>query len=388
MQSFNNFLQTRDNPLYLEYFIQRGALPLTRDDDGKYLRQFPPPYHIQALLYRYNVALHDAIGFNRGEEMVRKGWQDTTNVTLVITGGARGKYENEKYPNERYPNMHVFRSAEGGRSKVLFSNVELGIPRLVDKLHNFGFEIASMKQLNNKTISKALVGWRKQIQDSGHVEDYKSYKPMSQSKAMNNYHPGRERSIDRRWAELKDKIVEIATAECSIAIEKMKDPKHAYHLNYSYWEEHFDDLVHSAISYVHRNLKEIDENEDVDREIKKLVGKVIATDTQGGNWGRKTMQAFRTSANQLTDEPWPGQQDHKADNFSNFINSFEKGGTSGKAFAQLFSKMSNRPLDPHTGYLAKGARLPTKKEPRLRVMGKPPARIYNPDAIAASTSRD
>ena len=381
MISFNDFLKNR---IYSEHFIQRGVLPLTHDDDGDYLSQFPPSYHIQALMYRYNEALKAAVVINRGREMIKSGWKDTENVILNKTRRGAASELREK----EYPNMH-----ETKYRQILFANTRLEIPRLLEKLHRFDFEVESMKPLHYKTVAGVISKWRR----SG-VENYGNFTPMSQSKAMNNYNHY-ETSVKQKWDRLKNDIVEMATNSCNLEIEKMKNPKHAYHLNYHYWEEHFEDLVHSAISYVHRRLKDVDEGKNVEKQIRRLVSTAIQTRTQQGYTSRKMITSFRNTTNALADKPWPGTDpnDRKADNFSNFIASMErpndKGwqGTSGKAFANLQAKIEDRPLNPRTGYLTPGVRKLSKplREPRLKAIsiGKLP-KTYTPTSIAAQTSID
>ena len=382
MLSFNDFLKIQN-----EHFIQRGHLPLTNDDDGDYLSQFPKAYHTQALLYRYNDALQDAVVANHGQEMISNGWQDTQDIVFK-----RANTDPTKKSQEQFPNMVV------KERQVGFADVRLEIPRLVKKLKKHGFEIKSMRKLTPVYAHSVMYKWRKEGE-----KDYDKFKPMSIMKAMNNYNPDYETSVDEKWLRLKDDIVEIATEVCSIEIEKMKDPRHSYHLNYSYWDKRSDDLIHSSISYVHRRLKDINEKKDINNQIKKLISTHINSELQRGNWSRKLHASFKNTINNLSTEPWPGEEEspswgwghrNTSSTFSNFIAAHErpntKGwtGTSGKAFANLQSKIEGRPLDAKTGYLAKYAN--KEKEPSQIIKRAKTRKTSNiddmPRSIAAQTS--
>jgi hypothetical protein len=259
MVDFKNFIEETE---YLETKIHRGRLPFDYDDK-QYLQQFPSHAWVQAMLYRYNKALKDALIRTKDGVRIKDDWRDIQDIELAT---------HFKGPK----NLSTLERL------VPFENIKLFIPRLVKKLQYYGFDPLSMKPLNYKTIADNISRWRRK--DSGQTHTFTPHKMYKTRNDYLSYPDVIEGTF--KWGQIQSQVRKIAEDKCTSYITGLGNPDHPQHINYTYWNKRLPDLISGAIDYVKGRLKDVNTLGD----IRRFVNYYISTSVQQGYITRKGLE--------------------------------------------------------------------------------------------------
>src|SRR6185295_11114943 len=113
--------------MILEYFLDeariiKSALEMDQDDIA-YLHQFPHRFWAQAMKYRYNLGLLNALDASGN---VKPGWQDLRDITF-------------KKPN------------------LTFKRINTGVSKLIAKLKSLGYDLRDPDEVSQTLVDKKLM---------------------------------------------------------------------------------------------------------------------------------------------------------------------------------------------------------------------------------------